>query len=552
MIFGLVGAFVLIPLVLISVDAYITATQKAKLQDAIDSATLFAAKSDATDAATLTVLGTRALKANLIAGGAKATDVTAASFSVNAAGRVVGSGTMKPRTVFNWCGVAGTQMCYVGGPLSASSEVVRSVERLEVALVLDNTGSMQGAKLTALKSAAKKMVDSLEEAAEQSTETNPIEIALVPFSNTVRVQSQTYMNKYKPSSHTGPGVPSWIDPEARAHWPGGVFKDALQVKNKPSDFVDRFALLKRIRQPWEGCVESRRPPFDVQETAPSSATPATMFTPYFWPDEPDAAHAGGHEQYNDYLDDDEGSTFAEYQRFTKKFKKANNGGGNDDDEDVQTPSFSKSGRGPDVTFSLDAAAYGGPYKYGPNAGCVLQPIVRLTTGFTAIRTAIDAMTAVGETNIPLGLMWGWHAISPNTPLADGVAYGTPNTKKVIVLMTDGSNTLNNPARLGEQNGSFYGGLGYINQGVLSGITSASTAAARTAAMDARLTQLCTNIKAQGITIYTVRVEVTTGTSAVLKGCATKESMFYDVKDADDLDEAFESIAGSIADLRIAH
>lgn len=93
------------------------------------------------------------------------------------------------------------------------------------------------------------------------------------------------------------------------------------------------------------------------------------------------------------------------------------------------------------------------YEYGPNAGCALQPIVRLTTSSASIKSAIDDMTAVGDTNIPLGMSWGWQMLSPSAPFSDGAPYGTPHLRKIIILMTDGDNTMGDPASSWEQNKS---------------------------------------------------------------------------------------------------
>jgi hypothetical protein len=70
-------------------------------------------------------------------------------------------------------------------------------------------------------------------------------------------------------------------------------------------------------------------------------------------------------------------------------------------------------------------------------------------------------------------------------------------------------------------------------------------------MDARLALLCTNIKARGIQVFTVRVEVTEGTSTILKNCATSPQMFYDVQDASALSETFKAIGASINRIRVA-
>lgn len=502
----------LVPVTMVGLDLYVASNQQSKLQDALDAATLFAARSSAKTDAEIASIGAKALQSNLqLTGEAK---LLSSDFRLDGP-KVISTARVEPASYSGKILGPG----YVG----ADSEVMRSVDRLEIALVLDNTGSMQGTKLTTLKSAAKNLVDKLEAQGKKSTEPNPVKIALVPFSNTVRVAKDVSLTSYNPAN-PALTVPAWIDPLGKAHRPIAQANFTTDIFSSAT-YTDRLSLMKTLNQVWAGCVEARRAPYDVQETAPDPTVPATMFIPYFWPDERDGT------AYNNYLTDDGGATNALKQSAVAKYT-------------------TKKSTLKTTTFALDSSAYGGPYKYGPNAGCVLQPIIRLTTTMTSVKTAIDGMTAVGETNIPTGLAWGWHALSPNAPLADGSAYGTANLKKIVVLMTDGDNTMNDPSST-EDNKSFYGGYGYLWQLVLDGVNASSTTSQRTTAIDARLTLLCKNMRDKNILIYTVRVEVKSGSNAVLKGCATRSDMFYDVQDVSDLDDAFDSIAGSIADLRLS-
>ena len=67
-------------------------------------------------------------------------------------------------------------------------------------------------------------------------------------------------------------------------------------------------------------------------------------------------------------------------------------------------------------------------------------------------------------------------------------------------------------------------------------------------IDARTQKACDNIKAANIKVYTVRV--IDGDATLLKGCATKPAMYYDVQQAIQLDSVFGSIAQNLANLRI--
>jgi hypothetical protein len=406
--------------------------------------------------------------------------------------------------------------------IGASSEILRGQDRLEIALVLDNTGSMVmngSSKLATLKTEAKKLVDKLAVAAAQNTDPTAVKIALVPFSNTVRVQGSTVLTgaNYDVTTHTGPSIPTWIDPQAKNHWASGR-SDVFDVM-----YTDRLEMMKNISQPWAGCVEMRPQPYDVQEDEPSSDID-TKFVPYFWPDEP---YTGSYKSsYNNYLPD---GTLA-------------NG---------VTPSWmayeKRSGKYTGTATSGTFNALGMTYSKGPNAGCTLQPVIRLTTDYAAIKTGIDNMNAIGETNIPIGLMWGWHAVTPKLPLGDGVAYGTPKTRKIVILMTDGENTNYDS---GDSNNSYYSGIGWVWQ-KMTALTASLTPGERTAAFDGRLSVLCSNMKAKKIEIYTIRVEVTSGTSTLLQNCATTPDKFFDVQNVATLGVAFDAIASSITNLRIA-
>ena len=69
------------------------------------------------------------------------------------------------------------------------------------------------------------------------------------------------------------------------------------------------------------------------------------------------------------------------------------------------------------------------------------------------------------------------------------------------------------------------------------------------AIDARTALACSNIKAAGIKLYTVRV--IEGNAALLQSCATNPSMYFNVQSAASLTAVFTSISKSLANLRIA-
>jgi Flp pilus assembly protein TadG len=381
-------------------------------------------------------------------------------------------------------------------PVTASSTVKWGLSHVELALVLDNTGSMSASnKLPTLVSAASALVDTLSTSAGSDPEA--LKISVVPFSMTVNI---------------GSGYQS-------AAWMAGVMPTTYGSDIFTTSNVNRFTLFSQMHQTWGGCVESRPAPYDVQETAPTSATPATMFIPYFAPDEPDTNGF-----YNSYLSDGNSGTWQQRQGNAAKYTTAPN----------KTGTNSSTG-----------------YVYGPNAGCALTPLLRLTdnaNNMSEVKAKLNQMIAVGDTNIPMGLVWGWHTLSPNAPFSDGAAYSTAGIMKIVVLLTDGANE---NTVTSDSDASFYSGDGYSWQNRVSGLNT-SNQNSRNAALDARMTLLCNNMKAQNIIIYTVRIDVSGSAPAALTNCASTSADFFDVPNVPDLPGVFANIAGDIGQLRISH
>ena len=72
-------------------------------------------------------------------------------------------------------------------------------------------------------------------------------------------------------------------------------------------------------------------------------------------------------------------------------------------------------------------------------------VVRLSSKQGPLVSTIESMKPSGKTYIPAGLTWGWRMISDQLPFADGTSagekYNDKPVRKVVVLMTDGDNTL---------------------------------------------------------------------------------------------------------------
>ena len=475
------------------------------LQDALDSTALMLAHlPSSTPTGTLQTKGQAWLNANLNDSGLG----TVTLVITPATGKIVlDASSGVPTVISKLAGINNV-------PVKAHSEVKWGLNHVEVALVLDNTGSMRGTKLDTLKSAANELVDTLFDSTDNS-DGNALKISVVPFSMTVKIGSGvTELNSYKNATWMSGVLP----------YTGNYSADIFTAAN-----TNRFTLFDDMDESWGGCVEARPAPYDVQDTAPNTSVKNTLFVPYFAPDEPD----------DDRVIESTGRRGTNYYSFPNSYINDDVGNATYSAANWKTPQGQKSKCAKDTTWDD-----------GPNEGCAgLQSLLRLSTTKSTVKAKISAMNASGNTNVAFGAMWGWHTLSPNTPFADGVAYNNATTKKIMVVLTDGDNVNSDTDT---PNHSTYSGLGYIWQKRLEGADENSDNGERTDAMDARLALLCTNAKAAGVVIYTVRIDLDGAAPPALMNCATNSTMFYDVPDVANLSGAFDAIAGSIGKLRISN
>jgi uncharacterized protein YegL len=112
-------------------------------------------------------------------------------------------------------------------------------KRLEIALALDNTGSMaSNNKMTHLKTAVNGLLDQLKKA---SKTPGDVKVAIIPFNQLVNIGTAS---KNEP----------WFDIEA-----------ACDIYNIPGSCASFD-----WRPLWQGCVRDRKYPYDVQDDAPGT------------------------------------------------------------------------------------------------------------------------------------------------------------------------------------------------------------------------------------------------------------------------------------------
>jgi Flp pilus assembly protein TadG len=255
------------------------------------------------------------------------------------------------------------------------SEVVRANQNLELVMVLDNTGSMSGSKISALRDSAALLNEILFAGA---TDPDDVNVGLVPFAATVNVAE-------------------WSDGDVDVTTcTGRRRRRTCTTTTQHPNHWDLFDQLRRTS--WGGCVEARAIPMDIDDTTPSRSRPETLFVPYFSPDEPNRSG-----YYNSYLNDGVSGSDPDRMRNLSKYDNARPSGGS------------------------------------PNDGCTTNPITPLTSSESTIDRAISNMGASGATNIPNGIGWGIRVISPEMPFTEGTAWDDRDVVKAMVILTDGEN-----------------------------------------------------------------------------------------------------------------
>ncbi|MBY0362719.1 MAG: pilus assembly protein [Phreatobacter sp.] len=479
---------VLITIVGGAVDYNAAGAKKARLQNALDAGVLAGARSLELTSAPSQI---ETIIRNYVTSQARIKDPISYTFTIDVNQRtVVARATVNHQTSF--LGLIGMNTIPVGA--EAASRGGRAY--VEVALVLDNSGSMAGSRITTLRTAAVNLTNKVLAAAYAPGDTK---VSLVPFSSMVNVGPQN----------------------ANASWMDGQGQSPIHSENFVTP-ANRFQLYSRMNGvSWAGCVEARPAPHDVTDTAPTSGNPATLFVPSFAPDEPDEGPPWGF--HNSYIGDGgncqsgHGTNLLAKQRRTCKYNNVT----------------------PDVSLSLGT-------RRGPNQMCDSTAIIPLSSNLATLTTAMLAMQAYGGTNLHEAVMWGWRVLSPGAPFTEGRAYDDPENRKFIVLMTDGQNDI---IGINNMNGSMYSAYGYAAAGRLG--TTSSSKAVLTDKMDEKTLAACANAKATGIRIYTVGFYVTDPDALkLLRTCASSASMALVANSDADLANAFDEIAGQITRLRL--
>ena len=150
-----------------------------------------------------------------------------------------------------------------------------------------------------------------------------------------------------------------------------------------------------------------------------------------------------------------------------------------------------------------------------------QAIMPLSYNWSGMTTLVNNMSPGGSTNQAIGLVHGWQSLVGGGPYTAPAMDPNYTYKQIIILLTDGLNTQDR---------------WYSSQ----------------SSIDARQTLTCNNIKATGITLYTIQVN--TGgdpTSTLLQQCASDSSKFFLLTSANAIVTTFNTIGTGLSNLYVA-
>jgi len=414
--------------------------------------------------------------------------------------------------------------------VSARSEITREMTGLEVALVLDVTGSMDDPvgngdptkKIAALRTAGADLVNILFGSHE---EVDDLWVGVVPFSQSVNIGTNHagWMNDLAnytdmiycvgPTSGT-PKCPSDSLTIATAF--------NVSTRTNPITRVNRYMdaapagwyfkdPVTSERHGWGGCVLERwTNSRDVTDDTPDTQKWDTYFVfDTSSPAGPLAPPTSDPQNNNNWR-----SNSGNYQVFK------------DHDTDPNTAEVSA------------------------NKGCPEQAITTLTNKKADLLAAINNLQYPrGNTHIPVGAVWGWRLLSPQWRGLWGgdmdandlpLEYDEPLSQKAMILMTDGINTMSS---------SIYTSYGWLKDGNL-GTTNSGTAVTK---LNNKTTTICNAMKAKGVLIYTIVFGNGSDTTSknLMKNCASETDFYFFSPSSESLKSAFKAIGDSLSKLRIS-
>ncbi|ATC33424.1 pilus assembly protein TadG [Caulobacter vibrioides] len=574
------------------VDVGRLSLQRRQMQDALDAATLMAARSTASTNGELDTVGDAAFLAE-IAGMNLGLTASNATFSAGTNNRIIGSvtATLRPIIANLWQSGDFT--------VTATSEVVRSSKNLEVALVLDITGSMGGTRIADLKVAASDLVDIIV----RDTQT-PFysKIALVPYAAGVNLD--TYADAARgPIPVRNISNVGWLsagtnitainrNSTARVTSAGHglvtgdrVFISGINASgsNSMSSLNGQIYTVTKDNdnRVWlDGVDTSGKSTYSSGGTIRKCLTSNCSLVAttsaahgFITGDQISFAGIGGTTTLNGQTLSitnltsttfdtgvaglgttayTSGGTATCEQSTTPGCRRLAYTSADDTDEvrDISTCVSERTGTQA-YTDAAPSTAYVGTNYPSSSNPCPSATIMPLSSDKTALKAQINNYTVGGSTAGQIGLAWGWYMVAPNFgymwPNASQrpAAYRSRDLMKVVIMMTDGA--FNTPYCNGVIAADAGSGSGSDDDHINCNATNGDPYTQARA--------LCTAIKnsANDITLYTVGFAVGSDNTArtFLTNCASDSSKAFFPANGSELKTSFKAIAQEISSLRIS-
>lgn len=580
-------AVMALPLAVMSfalIDINRASVEKRHLQDALDAAVLLVARSTATTDTQAQALGSAALSAQLT-GMSKATLLSSSFKIVGSTVKGTATSGLSPYISNLW----------LGGDMNvgAVSEATRAATNLEVALVLDVTGSMAGSRMTDLKAAAKDLIDMV---VSDSQSPYYSKAALVPYSVAVNVggyapsvrgavvgtRSISGISWQSGTSKNISGISKASTAVVTSNSHGFQNGDVVyisgvngmtQVNNKYYTVSNRAANTFRLSGTSSSSWSTYSSGGTIRKCQVSDCTMVVTTSAAHGYDNGDEIYfsgVGGLTALNGNtysiankttttfsLPDVSGPTSSawtsggtafctkygcEYQRFTNASSTPATRM-----HQINTCVTERTGTYAYTDTAPGTALVGANYPSTSNT-CPTATIMPLSTDRTALKAQINSYVAAGSTAGQIGVEWGWYMVSPSFaslwPVASQpAAYTKPDLLKVVVIMTDG-----------EFNSPYCQGVIAKNAGSGSGDTADKINCNATNGQGAaQALETCKAMKAAGVVVYTVGLGIAAGGEAetLLKNCATSSSHLYLPSGGGALKDAFSAIGRDIMKLRLS-
>lgn len=183
-----------------------------------------------------------------------------------------------------------------------------------------------------------------------------------------------------------------------------------------------------------------------------------------------------------------------------------------------------------------------PYP-GVHGACT-ERLHDLSKDMNLVLKNFNSLGGGGETYMPSGLLWSWNLLESQEPFTTAMSakeMAETGGRKALVLISDGANTL------------------FVKDGVptaqpayeiVNGNWALVNPAGKKAA-DAETLTLCTNIKNDGIMLFTVALDIDDESAvALLRECASGSDKAFSVYTVSELDNAFGRIGQQLQSVRI--